>query len=311
MKAFEELKIAVLMGGISSERDVSLVSGANIARALREAGAFEVIEADVSPDRLEVLDDKSVDVYFLATHGKWGEDGRLQGILEEKNLVFTGCGSKASMIAFDKLASKGCFALAGVDIAWSIEVEDGDCVDGLVEKMQGHGEIFVVKPPDEGSSVGVSIIRDINTAAEVAVRDKAKYGRVMIEEFLSGAELTVGVVNGAALPVIEIRSKTEFYDYFAKYEDDKTEYLFDTILDKELVRKLEQDAIKCFDAIGCLHMARVDFILSGSNRVCALEINTLPGFTGHSLLPMASVKRGKSQGQLCREIVEMAIRDRG
>ncbi len=303
------IKVAVLTGGISSEREISLQSGNTIAEALKEAGV-EVVLFDVAPDRLSILDNESVDVFFPALHGEFGEDGKLQEILESRGLCYTGSGPAASRYAMDKLACKEIIAnKTDVAIAWHTAVESGDSSEAIIERLGEAGDKFAVKPISQGSSIGVEITEGKKRTAETALKTFAEFGECMIEEFIEGSEITSGVIDGKALPIIEIRSKTGFYDYHAKYVDDATEYLFDTIDDSGLVEWIGRMAIDCFNVTGCRHWGRVDFILSKENVPYFLEINTLPGFTSHSLVPMAAAKAGMSRSELCMKIVEAAIRD--
>lgn len=299
------LKVAVLAGGISSEREVSLMSGKNVYEALQKAG-FETVFFDISPDNISILDDSSIDVFFPILHGQFGEDGQLQAMLEERNLCFTGSDSESSRKAFDKLLGKQAFFHARLPVARHLIVHADDTpqgLKGLLEKLAGK---FVVKPIKQGSSVGVTITDDVEMAAIKAIECFEEYGDCMVEEFIQGREITVGILNQTALPIIEIRSKAAFYDYQAKYESDATEYLFDTIEDDELVKEVQADAMTCFTELGCRHWGRVDFILTAAGIPYVLEINTLPGFTSHSLLPMAARKAGIPTPTLCRQIVEAA-----
>ena len=302
----QKLKIAVLMGGISRERQVSLQSGRMIAGALEEAG-LNVVPADICPDDLGVLEDSSIDVFFPALHGQFGEDGKLQGILEEKNLCYVGSGPAASELAMDKIACKETLAEQGVRIPEHIAVCTDDTVETVTEKISRLGEVVVVKPVEDGSSFGVQIIGTAAGAAQAAIETFEQFGNCMVEEFIAGREITVGILDGEALPIIEIRSKTQFYDYHAKYVDDGTEYLFDTIEDKELREQIKKMAQLCFNFIGCRHLGRVDMILGDDGGVYFLEVNTLPGFTSHSLLPKAANKAGISNSQLCVGIIEAAM----
>lgn len=298
-------KVAVLMGGIGSERDVSLQSGKNVERVLKAEG-FEVVCADVSPENLEVLDDNSIDIFFLALHGEWGEDGQIQHILESKSLLFTGSGSKASKLAFDKIKTNKLFLDSGIRVPRSYEVSEDTNLDDLAQRLSNETGKFVIKPPLQGSSLGVEIRVGSSAAVRSAKECLDKYGSAMIEDFLSGPEFTVGIVGNEVLPIIEIRSEMGFYDYMAKYLSDETEYLFDTIDDKALIKKIENDAMKCFDVIGAKDLARVDFMLNENGDHFVLEINTIPGFTSHSLLPKAAHRKGLSGGELCKEIIKSA-----
>ena len=304
----ENLKIAVLAGGIGSEREISLLSGQMVYNALKEAG-LEVVLADITPDDMSILDDVSINVFFPILHGQFGEDGQLQRILEEKKLCFTGSGPESSRKSFDKLLSKQAFFHAHLPIARHLIVHSDDTEEDLIPMLKKLAPKFVIKPIRQGSSVGITITDNIQTAAASAIACFQQYGDCMVEEFITGQEITVGILNETALPIIEIRSKTGFYDYQAKYESDATEYLFDTIKDRELVKEIQQDALTCFKELECRHWGRVDFILTKAGIPYILEINTLPGFTRHSLIPMAAKKAGLDTAQLCGQIVEAAWND--
>ncbi len=303
------MKTAVLMGGIGEERKVSLQSGKCVAEALKQAGV-NVVAADITPDNMDVLDDGSIDIFFVALHGKFGEDGQLQQVLEDKSLVYTGSGPKASRLAFDKTASKEAFVKAGVLTPAVIEFDVRSNIRKIEKQLQRFGDKFVVKPIRQGSSVGVSIVKGADAAIAAAQRCLGEFGDCMIEKFVAGRELTVGVLCGETLPIIEIRAKNGFYDYQAKYIDDNTEYLFDTIKDAAIEDKIASAAMDCFNALGCRHFARVDFILTDDGNAYALEVNTIPGFTTHSLLPKAAAKIGLSMSDLCVRIIKTALEDK-
>jgi len=300
-----KLKIAVLAGGIGCERQISIQSGRCVAEALTQAG-FNVVTSDIGPDKLSALDDDSIDVFFPALHGEFGEDGRLQQILESRSLLYTGSSSRASELAFDKIASKMVFDDAGVATPWAVEFGPATELDVLEDQLRDSGGKYVVKPIKQGSSVGISIVAAPDEAVRAARRTLAEFGDCMIEEFVPGREITVGMLCGRALPIIEIRPKSSFYDYDAKYVDDRTEFLFDTIADPAVADGINKAAIDCFEALGCRHFARVDFILREDRIPCVLEVNTIPGFTDHSLLPKAAARAGLSMSDLCTRIVEAA-----
>ncbi len=302
-----KLKVAVLTGGISAEREVSFQSGRLVADAIEKAGR-EVVSFDIRPDNLSMLDDADIDVFFPAIHGTFGEDGQLQEILEQSRLCYTGSGPQASRTAFDKLACKKALEKTEIVLPKDIFVASGDDIEHLAERILSLGETVVVKPISDGSSFGVQII-EAEKAAPEAVKTFQEFGSCMVEEFISGREITIGILNGKALPIIEIRSKTGFYDYQAKYISDSTEYLFDTIDDAGLVGRINSIAVESFNLIGCRHFGRVDMILSDASVPYFLEINTLPGFTSHSLFPKAANKAGLSNSRLCMEIIEAAMRD--
>lgn len=302
------LKIAVLSGGISTERQISFQTGQCVADALREGG-YETIFADVTPQDLRILDDKSIDVFFICQHGEFGEDGQIQKLLEEKGLCYTHSDSFASKAAMDKIASKTCFEKAGVKTPAFIRFLDSISVQQVQEEVPSPTGKYVVKPVSHGSSVGVDIVNGAEEAITQCCINKSISSDYMIEEFISGREITVGILNGRALPILEIRPKVGFYDYHAKYVDDNTEYLFDTVTDAQLIERISSDAVKCFKCLGCRHVARVDSILADDGTAYALEINTVPGMTVHSCVPKAAEKIGISMTELCSQIVGQAIVD--
>jgi D-alanine-D-alanine ligase len=258
--------------------------------------------ADVKPNELNILDDGSIDVFFNALHGTFGEDGALQEILESKGLVYTGSDSRASQLAFDKWESKKCFTKAGVPTPDAVLYESK-----IREDRLWTGQKYVIKPLREGSTIGITIAENAKQAVADAGKCAAEFGDCMIEKYIAGREVTVGVLGKKALPILEIRPRASFYDYHAKYIDDKTEYLFDTIKDAVLVSRTQKMSIDCFDALGCRGAARVDFSIGEDNIPYALEINTIPGMTNHSLLPKAAARIGISMSQLCMKMVEMAM----
>ena len=300
-----KLKVAILTGGIGSEREISIQSGTCVADALKQAG-FNVVTSDISPDNFEILEDRAIDIFFPALHGEFGEDGRLQQILEDKSIPYVGSGPTASKDAFNKMISKKLFTEAGVTVPDAIEYNIQIDKHELEEQLRYLADKYVVKPIKQGSSVGVSITSTKKEAMKTAEETFEKFGDCMIEQFIPGKEITLGILNDKLLPIIEIQSQTGFYDYQAKYINEQTEYLFDTIKNPALIAEIEQQAIDCFYALGCRHFARVDFILSEDNIPYALEVNTIPGFTRHSLLPKAASKAGFSMSQLCKEIIETA-----
>lgn len=302
-------KVAVLTGGIGTEREVSLMSGQNVYEALQKT-ALDIVFFDISPDNMSVLDDESIDIFFPILHGQFGEDGSLQALLEERHLCFTGSGAASSRKAIDKIISKQLFKQAGCPVPHCFFSCDSSLDEVLLKKsLPEKDSRLVIKPIRHGSSIGVQMASGPE-AFGAAVECFRQYGECMVEEFIPGREVTVGIVNGQALPLIEIRSKKDFYDYQAKYESDVTEYLFDTIDDPQLVKKIQQDAVTCFYALQCRHLGRVDFIIGENGTGYVLEINTLPGFTSHSLLPKAAARVGISADQLCLKILQAAWQDK-
>lgn len=302
----ERIRVAVLRGGVGREREVSLESGRCVAEALQQGG-LEVLVSDIRPDDMRILDRRDIDVFFLALHGEFGEDGQLQQVFEDRGLVYTGCGPEASRLAFDKTAAKRLFAAAGVEVPPGVEFGPGGDLMELDRQLEGLGERLVVKPVRQGSSVGVYIVQSRREAISDAQRVRDEFGDCTIESFIQGREITVGILGRQPLPIIEIRSRTGFYDYHAKYIDDRTEYLFDTVEDEAVRVGLANAAMACFDALGCRDFARVDFILADDGTPYVLEINTIPGFTTHSLLPKAAARSGIPMSELCVRIVRMAF----
>jgi D-alanine-D-alanine ligase len=302
-----KLKIAVLAGGIGEERDISLQSGNCVAKALKEAG-LNVIVADITPGNLDILEDRSIDVFFIALHGKFGEDGQLQQIFEEKSLRYAGSGPTACQLAFDKMASKKAFTEAGIATPAAIQF-DPNTAD-LDKQLKQLADRYVVKPIKQGSSVGMSIADNSSEAISAASECFSKFGDCMIEQLIPGRDITVGILCNEALPIIELRTQSGFYDYPAKYHDEKTEFLFDTIDSPALTTKIKTAALDCFNALGCRHFARVDFRLDDGGTAYALEVNAIPGFTARSDLPKAAAKTGLSMSDLCVKIIEAAMENR-
>ncbi len=300
------MKVAVLMGGIGQERDISIQSGQCVAQALKEAG-LNVVPADIQPDNMSILEDSDIDVFFIALHGRFGEDGQIQQILEDKGLVYTGSGPAACRLALDKMASKKVFAKAGILTPLAIEFNPNVDPDKLEKPLEQFADGYVVKPVGQGSSVGMRIANNWSEAINKASNCLTEYGDCMIEELIPGRDITVGVLCDQALPIIELRTQTGFYDYHAKYFDEQTKFLFDTIDNPALTAKIKTAALDCFNALGCRHFARVDFRLGKDDAAYALELNAIPGFTMRSDLPKAAAKTGLSMSDLCLKIIEEAL----
>ncbi len=301
-KPVRTLDVTVLMGGPSAEREVSLDSGEAVAGALERLG-HRVRRADVSPADLSALD-HSCDVFFIALHGTFGEDGTLQAELERRGRRYVGSGPEASALAMDKVRSKQRFGELGV-LTPPYEVVDAD---NLAERALQFELPAVIKPVAEGSSVDVSIVRDRAALGQGVRQGVDKYGQVMLEAFIDGRELTVGILGEQALPVCEIRPGREFYDYQAKYQDDATQYLFDLDLPADLLATVQRLSLQVHQGLGCRHLSRVDWILQvDTGQLFCLEVNTIPGFTSHSLVPKSAARVGLSFEQLCQRIVELAL----
>ena len=303
-------KIAVLLGGSSSEREISLISGKGCAGALRGEG-FEVVEIDPSTSDLAAqLNAAKPDAVFNALHGRWGEDGCVQGLLELLRIPYTHSGVLASALAMHKQRAKDVYQVAGLPIVKSIVVDRKAAArEHLMEPP------YVVKPVNEGSSVGVFIIRKgDNRPPEALGSDKWNLtDLMMVEEFVPGRELTVAVMGSTALAVTEISTNLEFYDYEAKYAPGGSIHTLPAKIPAEVATEAMRLAERAHAALGCRGVSRTDFRYDdtdGKHRLVVLETNTQPGMTPTSLVPEQAALNGMSYGALCRWIVEDASCDR-
>ena len=302
----ESVLIAVVMGGPGSEREVSLASGRAVVEALQGEGlrAVGVEVRDRHPELPE-----GTGLVFNAIHGTFGEDGDLQEFLEQRGMPYTGAGVASSRLAFDKLASKERFIEAGVPTPRS---ETVDVSDGL--RLPGLALPYVVKPPREGSSVGVHIVHTPEEA-EAAMADAARYGsEVLVEEFVEGRELTVGLLEGEVFPVVEIIPPGDgWYDMSTKYpwlsgQEVGSQYVCPADLSPEETRTVQEAARKAHAALGIEVYSRVDVLLDSLSNPYILEANTIPGMTASSLLPKAAAESGYGFGALCRRIAERSLK---
>ncbi len=296
-------KIAVLMGGCSSEREVSLMSGRNVAEALASLGKYEVVPVVLDAESLDALPE-GVDAVYIALHGGWGENGGVQAALNARKIPYTGPGALASQIAMDKVKTKMVLEMKGVPTAaWGLANPD-------TEKPPLPLPV-VVKPPCDGSSVGISKVsrqEEWKKALDLAFSVQSREKPVLVEEFVPGREMTVAVVDGEAWPVIEIVAKGGWYGYDEKYNSEETKYPF--LEDGELAEKLKKTAVDAYSAVGCRGVTRVDFRVSPLGRCYVLELNTSPGFTSHSLVPKAGMHTGLTFAEVCDRILRSADYDR-
>lgn len=291
--ALKGKKIAVVMGGLSAEREVSLTSGGAVMRALGEAG-YDVHEVRFDgPDIVGRLSELAPDVAFLALHGRYGEDGAMQGLMEIMRIPYTGTGVEGSALAMDKVAAKEVLSWRGIKNAQFVVLTKGVAAD-LNAAANNVGYPLVVKPANLGSTIGMSFVYaegELAAAVELAFKHDSS---VLLEKFIDGRELTVGILGGRALPVVEVVAPGGVYDYKAKYQSHDTKYICPAELPEDVVKRLQDIALDVFGALKGYGMSRVDFRLDGSGDAYVLEMNTIPGLTGTSLLPKAAAQAGIS-----------------
>ncbi len=336
------MNIAVLMGGISKERNVSFASGKAVAEALQSRGhnvialdpalgkngrinlAEFTSNAGVEPSSEELRafppsnivdcvyssDLDNIDVVFLALHGRYGEDGYIQSLLDLRGLRYTGSKMLSSTVSMSKLLSKRIFQSAGIPTPpfITLTLEQADDYSLLEEVRDTLGDDLVVKPDAEGSTVGISMVRNGNLDdLATAVRHAAEFGKtILVEQFIEGQELTVAVVGDETLPIIEIRTDSGFYDYQHKYTKGRTEYICPAELPEDVEHFVAQLALDAHNALECTGYSRVDFRLNDEYQAFCLEVNTLPGMTGTSLVPKAAAAAEIDFASLCEQIIELA-----
>ncbi|OTE96103.1 D-alanine--D-alanine ligase [Crenothrix sp. D3] len=296
-------RVAVVMGGTAAERDVSLRSGAAVYQALKQQGV-DVVAVDVVNSPIDALANGKFDRVFIIIHGRGGEDGVLQGVLDVLGLPYTGSGVLASALAMDKLRTKLCWQGYGlVTPKWFLLKTDVD-IDACIEKL---GFPVIVKPAQEGSSIGMSKANsreELATALKIAADYRCD---VYAEAWVTGKEYTVGVLNGVALPVIRLETPNAFYDYEAKYQATTTQYHCPCGLPEEQEQLLQQLAVTACEVIGVKGWARVDVFIDDAGQTQLIEVNTVPGMTDHSLVPMAAKQAGISFEALVWKILETSL----
>ncbi|MDX5628924.1 MULTISPECIES: D-alanine--D-alanine ligase [unclassified Brenneria] len=302
-------KVAVLLGGTSAERDVSLLSGQAVLAGLQEAG-INAHAIDTREFPVTHLKDEGFTKVFIALHGRGGEDGTLQGLLEFLQLPYTGSGVMASALTMDKLRTKQVWQALGLPVspyvALSRQAFSAIAPDELPGKFAHLGTPLIVKPSREGSSVGMSKVNeiaDLPAALEEAFRHDDE---VLVEKWLSGPEYTVAILGDEVLPSIRIQAAGTFYDYEAKYLSDETQYFCPSGLSSEKEQALADLSMAAYRALDCSGWGRVDLMMDGDGAFYLLEVNTSPGMTSHSLVPMAARQRGMTFSQLVARILELA-----
>ena len=300
-------RIGVLMGGTSAEREISLRSGQAIYRALKDLG-YNVIVIDASQDICAALTAEGVQIAFLALHGGYGENGSIQGMLEVMGIPYTGSGVLASAVAMDKEASKKVFRYHDIPVPPYLvlarprqSVTDAPAINFDLP--------WVVKPASEGSSIGVSIVKQEDDFRKAAENAYAYGSRIIVEQYIDGKEIHIGVLNGKVIGGVEVRPSLEFYSYEAKYISGMTEYILPPDIDKGVYERAGMTALSAHQALGCKGAARVDLRIDGKGNPYVLEVNTIPGMTETSLLPKIARLAGYDFPDLIEEILKGVIRE--
>lgn len=309
IEAFRDKRIGVLLGGLSAEREVSLRTGAGVVAGLTEGG-YQAIAIDWKPgvSLAGLLADARIDIVWNALHGTYGEDGAVQGLCACLGIPCTGSGILASALAMDKIASKRIFESHGIPTPrWKLLPHDGpvDGSDGPAA-LADFGLPLVVKPADEGSSVGVSVVERAGEIAAAVALARRYHGPVLVEDYIAGTEVFVGIVDGEILGSVEVRPATRFYDYEAKYLRNDTQYLLPPELPADVLAKAEAHALAAYLALDCRGHSRPDLRIDRDGNAYVLEVNTLPGMTATSLLPKIAQRAGLSYAALCERILASA-----
>ncbi|MCX7988388.1 MAG: D-alanine--D-alanine ligase [Thermodesulfovibrio sp.] len=309
------MRVGVIAGGISSEREVSLRSGQAVFNALKDLG-YNVVFIDAGENLCEKIKMEKIDLAFLVLHGGWGENGGIQGFLEVMGIPYTGSGVLASALAMDKEATKKIFIYHGIpvppfQVIYREEFPQTSMSSLSINKINPLTLSFpcVVKPAEEGSSVGVNIVKN-EKELEDALNEAFKFGRkVIIEKFIEGKEIHIGILGDRVLGGVEVRPKKGFYDYEAKYTKGLTEYILPPEIDYLLYEKLKELGLRAHKALGCKGGTRVDMIVDREGNPYVLEVNTIPGMTETSLLPKIASLSGYDFKSLVKEILELTIKE--
>ena len=293
-------KVAVLMGGDSNERAVSLLSGGAVFLALKRLG----IEAEAfDPSDRDINEIQSYNRVFITLHGRGGEDGSVQAFLKSKNVAYTGSDSLSSAIGMDKIKTKLLWRSLNIPTPDFLQVNEKT---SYIEILDAISVPFFIKPSNEGSSIGIDKIKNEKQYQEAFLKTSKIDTNVIVEKFVDGEEFTVAIVNGKTFPVIKIKPSNEFYDYEAKYIKDDTQYICPSGIEKNKEASISEEALKAFKAVGCSSWGRVDFMIDKAGRHYFIEVNTSPGMTSHSLVPMAAKEVGINFDQLVLEILKTA-----
>ena len=307
-KPLTQARIGVLMGGRSAEREISLRSGQAVWQALLRRG-YHAVTIDADADVPRRLQAKKVELVFVALHGRGGEDGTMQGLLEVMGIPYTGSDVRASALAMHKVTAKVLLAAHGIPVPAGTVVEARG--PRPAAPPAGLKLPLVVKPASEGSTIGVTILRRASEWRAALRRAHEHDREALVETYIPGRELTVSVLDGVALPVVEIQALGGFYDYTAKYTKGRTRYLCPAPLSRDVSRRLRDLAVQAYRALGCDGAARVDFRVTPRGKPYVLEVNTIPGMTETSLLPMAAAQAGVDYDALTERILYSALRRAG
>ncbi len=303
-ESIKNLRIGVLSGGRSAEREISVKTGNAVAGSLKGSG-YNVITFDLDENFAENL--KNIDVCFIALHGTYGEDGKVQGALDIFGIPYTGSGVLASALAMDKIKSKALFNYYGLKTPQGITVKIGEKEDAIRKKLMYIEPPYFIKPNASGSSIGCGIVNEEEELAD-ALNNAFKYDdEVLIEKYIKGREIQFAAAFGKPLGCVEVKPNDLFYSYDAKYTKGKTEYLVNPDLTKEEYAECESAAVRANEIIGCRGVSRTDIILSREGGAYILELNTLPGLTELSLVPMIAGNKGISFNELVEDIIEDAV----
>jgi len=301
--------IGVLMGGYSSEREISLRSGWAVADALSQEGhrvkILDILTDDV-PQIIRQIQETPLDIAFIALHGRLGEDGVIQGVLENLDIPYTGSGIRASQMAFNKIMTQRALKAAGLPVADNYFITDGKNVDFKIVWGYLKSTPVVVKPACEGSSIGVHMVRH-PSEWDTALQDALGYGpQVIVEQFIKGREFTAGIFDREALPLVEICPQANFFTFSAKYQKGATRYICPAEIPENLTRDIQAVSLRAYEALGCEGFARVDLRVDDEGQIFILEVNTIPGFTETSLFPKAARGAGYSFLQVCEKLLDLA-----
>ena len=300
-------RIGVLMGGTSSERDISLKSGKAVSGALKASGCQVldlIIDTTDHEPLIAILKEAKIDIAFIALHGRFGEDGTIQAILEDLGIVYTGSGIEASRLAINKARSQEIFKQKNIPVP-EFEVIRKNNVQGAIHNDTREFPV-IVKPSSEGSSIGITLVEKKEDLLSAITKAFEYDEEILVETYIKGRELTVGILDEQSLAVAEIRPKSVLFDFSAKYESGTTEYLVPAPLEEEVSREVQQIGLRAHRALGCRDFSRVDIRLDQQNRPFVLEVNTIPGFTATSLLPKAAKATGIDFPGLCLKLVGLA-----